>query len=557
MLLSHFLRASGAARATALGCVACGVLVLTLWASSGQANPNEGLGQAPPGFDRGSPRATLSAFLEAARAGDYRRAAFALDTRGLPAAERAAQAPEIARRLLVLIDRDLRLDPEQLSDSPQGDLGDGPLTDRIGEIARPGAAPVPLHLARVPAGSGAVWVFSRTTVLAIPEIYRGQGFGFLEPWLHPVLVKPVYFGAALWQWLGLVLVLPLAFLLSTLVLWVSSAVSRRTRVVWDDELFRRIRKPLRWLLVLLSLAAMTDALGFVAATAKTLSQSFVVCAVLCAGWLAYYLVEFAAWLIEERTRASLDSEADPFVLRNVQTQVRVLCRVLQVVLVVVFAAIALVQLESVRSLGVSLLASAGLVGVVLGLAAQKPVAALLAGIQVSLTRPVRIGDTVVFDQLLGTIEEIRLTHVVVKVWDDRRLVIPMSRLLEQPFENWTKVSSELLGTVFAYADYGLPMDAVRARVAELLRGTELWDGRKEALHVTQASERCIELRVLVSARDPSALWDLRCHLREHLVAWLATYEGGRFLPRLRADNPVPTEVRAQAALPLEPRRFGE
>jgi small-conductance mechanosensitive channel len=191
------------------------------------------------------------------------------------------------------------------------------------------------------------------------------------------------------------------------------------------------------------------------------------------------------------------------------------------VLIVCTGAIMLMQFEVVRNVGVSLLASAGVAGIVLGLAAQRTLGSLFAGIQLSITQPIRMGDEIFIENESGTIEEITLTYVVVKIWDERRLIVPMSRFLEQPFQNWTKVSSELHGTVMLQADWKTPIDELRAEVARLLKGNPLWDGRSEAVHVTDAKAGTIEVRVLVSAANATKLFELRAQLRERLVAWLA------------------------------------
>jgi small-conductance mechanosensitive channel len=222
--------------------------------------------------------------------------------------------------------------------------------------------------------------------------------------------------------------------------------------------------------------------------------------------------------------------------RGIRTKVRVLRRVISALLAVCAGALVLMQFEVVRSVGVSLLASAGLAGVVLGFAAQRTLGSLVGGIQLSITQPIRIGDDVIVENEFGTIEEITLTYVVVKVWDERRLIVPMSRFLEQPFQNWTRESAQLHGTVMLYADFALPIDAVRKELDRLLSDQPLWDGRTKAVHVTDVKERTLEIRILVSAANAGALFNLRAALRERLVAWLVSLENGRYLPRTRLDE---------------------
>jgi small-conductance mechanosensitive channel len=170
-------------------------------------------------------------------------------------------------------------------------------------------------------------------------------------------------------------------------------------------------------------------------------------------------------------------------------------------------------------------------GIVLGLAAQRTLGSLLAGIQISISQPIRIGDEVIVEGEFGVIEEITLTYVVVKVWDERRMIVPIMRFLEQPFQNWTKVSPELHGTVMLYTNFTLPVDELRRELDRQLEANEAWDGRTKTVAVTDLQENAMVIRVLVSAANAGTLFGLRCQLREGLTAWLTSFEGGRHLPR--------------------------
>jgi small-conductance mechanosensitive channel len=230
-----------------------------------------------------------------------------------------------------------------------------------------------------------------------------------------------------------------------------------------------------------------------------------------------------------------------------------------VLIVIVAGALVLLNFESVRNVGVSLLASAGIAGVVLGLAAQKPVGAILSGLHILFTRPVDLGDKVVVDGEFGTIEEIRLTHVVVNLWDERRLIVPTARLLDQSFQNWTKGGSRKLGTVEIYVDYRTPVDAVRQHFESILPSSELWDGRVKAVQVTNATERTIEVRLLVSASDSGKLFDLRCWLREEMLRWVRELDGGAYLPQERFTRTPPDADAIERRGPASgraPRRAG-
>jgi small-conductance mechanosensitive channel len=190
--------------------------------------------------------------------------------------------------------------------------------------------------------------------------------------------------------------------------------------------------------------------------------------------------------------------------------------------------------EEFRRLGTGILASAGLAGLVVGLAAQKTLGNLLAGIQIAITQPIRIDDVVVVEGEWGRIEAITLTYVVVRIWDLRRLVLPISYFLEKPFQNWTRVSADVLGTVYLVVDYTVPVDEIRAQLDRIVRESNLWDRKVCGVQVTNASERGIEVRALVSAADSSKAWDLRCEVREKLITFLQDKYPGS-LPRVRAE----------------------
>jgi small-conductance mechanosensitive channel len=223
--------------------------------------------------------------------------------------------------------------------------------------------------------------------------------------------------------------------------------------------------------------------------------------------------------------------------RKVHTQVQVIGRAIDVVISLLALASILMLFSEVRHVGTSLLASAGIVGIVAGVAAQKPLANVLAGFQIALAQPVRVDDVVIVEGEWGRIEEITLTYVVVHLWDDRRLVLPLSYFIEKPFQNWTRTSSELLGSVFVWVDYTFPVEEGRAALKEIIEASPRWDKRFWNLQVTDADARTMQLRVLATATDASQAFDLRCEIREKFIAHIQKHHP-QSLPRVRANlNP--------------------
>ncbi len=220
--------------------------------------------------------------------------------------------------------------------------------------------------------------------------------------------------------------------------------------------------------------------------------------------------------------------------RTVHTQVNVIVRLLVFTVLVIAAASVLMTFDRVRQVGVSLLASAGIAGVVIGFAAQRSIATIIAGIQIAITQPIRVDDVVIVENEWGWIEEITLTYVVVRIWDLRRLILPITHFIEKPFQNWTRISADILGTVYIYTDYTMPAEPLRKELCRLLDENPLWDRKVCVLRVTNASDKTVEMRALMSTEDSSKGWELRCHVREKLIEFVQK-EYPEHLPRVRID----------------------
>ncbi len=226
--------------------------------------------------------------------------------------------------------------------------------------------------------------------------------------------------------------------------------------------------------------------------------------------------------------------SDNLEARRVQTQARVLSRTLMFVVGVIGLAAALMTLPNMRQIGASLLASAGVAGLVAGIAARPVLGNVIAGLQIALTQPIRLDDVVIIEGEWGRIEEITSAYVVVKVWDERRLVVPLQWIVENPFQNWTRSGSALLGSVFLWLDYRVEIEPLRAELTRVCEADPAWDGRVAIIQVVETSERAMQLRVLVSSADAPRGWDLRCRVREALIAFVQRTDP-EGLPRLRAD----------------------
>ena len=254
-------------------------------------------------------------------------------------------------------------------------------------------------------------------------------------------------------------------------------------------------------------------------------------AMLLIGTIGWILIR-GANTIEAMVKGRFSGHGSTIEAKRAQTRVSVLNRLAVTVIVIVTAGAMLMVFERVRAIGASLLASAGIAGVVIGFSSQRLLANLLAGFQIAISEPVRIGDSVIVEGEFGTIEEITLTYVVVRCWDLRRLVLPISYFIERPFQNWSRSSTELLGVVMLYLDYMAPIETIRQALKDIVSRSTLWDGRVVGLQVTDAREQVIEVRCLVSATDSGKTFDLRCEVREQLIAFIRTF-CPEALPRVR------------------------
>jgi small-conductance mechanosensitive channel len=249
------------------------------------------------------------------------------------------------------------------------------------------------------------------------------------------------------------------------------------------------------------------------------------------GWVAVTALRIAADLYLMRFRMDVE---DNFLARKHVTQVRVLLRVAEVVIALLTLGFALMTFKEVRQYGVTLFASAGVAGIVAGLAARPVISNFLAGVQLAISQPIRIGDAVIVENEWGNVEEITFSYVVIRLWDWRRLIVPISYFIEKPFQNWTRTSGELIGTVLLYVDHTTPVETVRKKLNEIAAQSRLWNGKVVNLQVIDCNETTIQLRALVSANSASAVWNLRCEVREKLIEFLQR-EYPHALPRRRND----------------------
>ncbi|MBR0788580.1 mechanosensitive ion channel [Bradyrhizobium manausense] len=262
---------------------------------------------------------------------------------------------------------------------------------------------------------------------------------------------------------------------------------------------------------------------------EPLTSLFVVAFIALIGWISIRIVDMSA----ARYLQNFRDVTENFVARKHVTQVRVFKRVTDIIIVIITVSTALMTFDSVRQYGVSLFASAGAAGIIVGLAARPLLSNLIAGLQIAITQPIRIEDAVIIENEWGWVEDIAATYVVIRLWDWRRMVVPLSYFIEKPFQNWTRDTASLIGVIALHVDYRADVPRIRRWLEGAVKESKLWDGAVVNLQVIDADSRTIELRALVSARNAPQSWDLRCEMRERLIAFIRD-EMPEALPRERA-----------------------
>ncbi|WGM31748.1 hypothetical protein KKHFBJBL_01997 [Brevundimonas sp. NIBR11] len=345
-------------------------------------------------------------------------------------------------------------------------------------------------------------------------------FYWLPEWLVVAIVVAVFVGAG---WI----VHRIAFSILRLIV-------KKKDLFWRGVV-ERARAKLRVLIILISIGVAVTASPLDPDPSQTIRAILLFLTILVMGWIVAGAVDM--WAVVYLRKFNMAAE-DNLVARKHITQTRILQRAAVITIGIVSVGLALMTIGAVRQWGVSLLASAGVVGIIAGLALQPVLKNLFAGIQIATAQPIRIDDAVIVENEWGVIEEITSTYVVVKLWDWRRMILPLSYFIEKPFQNWTRETARLIGSAFLYVDYEAPMDRLRDELDRICRASPNWDGEVISLQVTDITDRVAQVRCLASARSAPVAFDLRCEIREKMLAFIRD-ECPEALPKDRLNIPLP------------------
>ncbi len=299
----------------------------------------------------------------------------------------------------------------------------------------------------------------------------------------------------------------------------------RTRGSLDDYILIQFRDPLLlfifWFLLNILIRIIYINLSFYPFLLKIINLLLI----FSLSWLSTRFVAVVAYYLQSRFEPGEDNNLKA---RKNITQVKVFRAIAVTIITIIAIGAGLMTFEQARKVGISVLTSAGILGIVVGFAAQKSLGMILAGIQLAITQPIRIDDIVIVEGEFGRIEEIQLTYVVVQIWDERRMVLPVTWFLDKPFQNLTRTDTGSTGTIFLYVDYGFPVDSLRKLLPEILKDNKNWDGRISGIDVTDTTDRYKEVRIVLSSSDSGKNWDLRTYVREKLIDFINTNYPGSF-----------------------------
>ena len=511
---------------------------------------HEGLPELDDPPDLSTPRASLVNMLRAAQDGDFERAAWSLSFQGLPHDKRSAA--HLAKLFYYVLTQTVQIDYRNIPDRPNGALDaktGSQSSDERGDPThgRPrrsilvddvpmrfGSAEIRIERVKPHEGDPA-WLFSPRTVTKIEDIYERHGPGPLFARLPSSMQQGLVRDSVKWQW-----VLLFGIGASVTVLgWVANKLFR-VGLGWmfpqQDREVNGLATPLGWLTGGAAFAIVTYEL--VAAPGTTVRNTYILTVILLVvgiTWVCVHVIDLLSSILGRRYRKQMGPyEGEEVRLRL--TSITVGRYAVVFLAIAIGLGLALYELHVIEDLSLSFLASAGVASALLGAAAHGVLGNMLAAVQIAMTKPVAIGDSVSFEDNWGFVEDITYAYVAIRTWDDRRVIVPLSYFISHPFENWSKSNTRIVKPIYLYADYRVDVDRVRKKFEELLENSDEWDKTvKPVIQVTGMSEKTLELRALCSAKNATNAWNLHCELRESLVRFLRMLEEGHFLPRDRVE----------------------
>lgn len=507
---------------------------------------NNNIGLPPNRMNFRTPQATLEEFIYACRDGNFEDASFALNLNRMPDNLTKKEAAILAEKLYFVINQRVVIEWSNISDRPDGQIDIQTATNQaiagnprrsvyFGEVSLNGRD-IALRMQRIKYKDyGAFWLLGADTVENIEELYSFYGPRKLEL-MMPEWAKFNLIGIPVWKFVGTLILILFAIGIGKLVAWLVRVTCRKSRFAWLQVVSKNLATPSGFAIaVLFFYITLNSLISFSGSFASWLYSILLITVICSITWLIMTFIDsFMIYVAENRIGDTNPEENGQ--ARQMLTYVSVARRVVTFIIIIIGFMVIISQFRSLEKLGISLLASAGVLTVVLGIAAQGTLGNIIAGMQIALTSPAKIGDTVIIKDDWGYVEDIRFTYMVVRLWDQRRLIIPLKYVISNIFENWSMTNAHQVRPIIVHADYRINVEDVRAKFHELLKQNDKWDKEHDpVVQVIEAGKDTIQLRALCSGKDASTTWDLHCELREELVAYIASLEDGLYLNRTRVE----------------------
>ena len=511
---------------------------------------NNPLGFPPNKFNLQTPQATLEHFIISCRNKNFKDAAYALNLNLMPNSITDKEAVDIAQKLYFVMDQRVAIDWHGLPDRPDGQVDIRTTTNQavagtprrsvvFGETTIEDRDII-FRLQRVKYQEyGAFWLISANTVENTEELYKVYGPTFLDRHM-PTWSQAQIGTVPLWKPVVTILLLIVSYLLGRVVILLIRKIAKSFNRPIILALSKRLGVPAALATgVLFFYITLNNLISYSGAFSSTIYAILLAVVIAAITWFFMRILDFAMRYVAENKIGDVTSE-NSHESRQLFTYLSVARRILTFTVVIVGTAIILSQFRSLEKLGISMLASAGLATIILGIAAQSTLGNIIAGIQIALTKPARIGDTVIINDRWGYVEDIRFTYMIVRTWDLRRLIVPLQTVISDTFENLSITSPHSINEIEFYVDYRVDVDKLRTKFKELVENSEDWDEEHPPmLQVTEMTEKSLKVRAICSASTATIAWDLHCKLREEMVAYIKELEEGIYFSRSRVELKKP------------------
>ncbi len=507
---------------------------------------NESIGLPPEKFNFRTPQATLEHFVLKCEKRDFKQAAYALNFNLMPEDITLEQAAELAQKLYFVMDQRVAIDWGSIPDRPDGQIdlwtntnqaiaGQPRRSMTFGTIDLRGRDIV-LRLQRIKYKEyGALWVISPEAVENIDALYDQYGPRQLDRDMPDWARFPVL-GLPIWKLVGTLLLIVLCYLLGRASTQLSRYAFRKSETLWITAIADKLARPAGVVIgVLAFYLTLNEFISFSGPYASWVYSILLIVVVMAISWFVMKFIDYLMVHLAQKRIGDTNPEENSHA-RQMMTYVSVARRIITFLVFAIAAWIILSQFKSLEKLGISLLASAGVITVIIGVAAQSTLGNIISGLQIAITKPARIGDTVIINDDWSYVEDISFTYLVIRTWDERRLVVPLRYVTENIFENWSMTSSQQIRPIHLYADETIDVGAVRDYFDKILREDEDWNDEFDpVVQVTDVTEKGMKIRALCSGKDADTTFKLHCRMREKLVAFIAQYKDGKHLSKDRVE----------------------